>query len=1300
MGLGKDGLGDEDNVRGLVFYCVDARGLKYGEGVVGYFKGWGVPRWDCGNVEEGEGLVPRVGLLGWIVGRIVVDGRGELWIEEVRRNGRVSGKVRVVVAPGLLPDFNGAVVVFKLWRFIGGRDEGVVEVWLRDIVKVDVKGDGSVFKGVEYMTLRRFVDEGVPRGLREFNVRGLVRSKSAVLAKRSSQPNFLLELCDPAVNNERETVTLIVFDGEAVQWWPFLHVGKYYGISALRFATLPSLRNIRILRAGSKTFVTSVNKESSSTEQAIVCKLTSETPARGLSMNSRDSQVSTTVKIVSSRPRMTEKEIVVLKSTKVVKKRSNGRSRKRLMLITYSGKVSEVLADGKVKLDGSILVHIGAYGGWCGGARVNGISMRFGARIRLANISIAYRWGKVRALTPTARTSIEIIEFGGPCRISDMGNDLMEWRTSPWRFYWKELGANEVIWAEELFEGLSKKFGPFLQRESTSQEPTAANPKSQRLRSDPLVEMFLGTNSTKGLVRLLMKSEGVLGTPQTKGPTIVYRDFVESKRSGTKQICDGSFPYMPTIEEVSRACDSIWKARHSEPLVPNLGQGENHAGGERLWDHKVCNVEQIWMGLEAHKKHKLPRSDLLLIGMLEPTETANGFRLVDHSGVLSLALLGKCAPEYAHAMVKVRDFRIVIERTLKGGIEKSLIVAASNLSILVIGPYSKAYSPLVHKSSYHQSAHTHNMLSPQFSQVANMTQTVKRDVPVICFFVLKKSPPVLYEGSEVKIDGFLVAIRQGGRDEYWTSIFNAKGHVRGCTCRRTRKNGASAFYKSTLILSGKEAVLLRPLVYPGCLYAITCSSLDTVTDFRSYFEREAGRSGHLSIRVDDSFWLQEMYEHSMMFYDEPASNYSDNKGVGRCKCLRQKSDWKEHYRASENNGGGSRGYSSKDSSRSSRWIESLVVEQLGRIRQAALFVKPIEDVIKHKEAIVSFTATIISRDISVHGYFGNTEYGWTLRVCDPRRLLRVFKIYAKSGSVVPCTALPGATISVTGALCRISQSGKVYVDFGSCSTLRVESLPVKETKSSAITSFRCCQRPLEPLHRLMEFNPRGTLSLARSKGTVTMRYLTIVRVLKIRFEKKETATCTTCSYCGNDSPPWYIIDPYIECQIDDGSAGGCLIATSFRVAMETLFATAAQVNKIKQYVYQKGSIRLQSSDLNALDNDFAAMQSAGSDEIKTMFRDIANRARRPVTVFVTPRINTKDSQGETFVTTSVPLGLGRRMCTAISNEEFCRYDCYAVVEDADVVANKNMSCDEVSGGVLGAREATEQLLSMASTMYP
>lgn len=521
---------------------------------------------------------------GLLVGVIRADENGGLFLCDVGRasaidsaNGFVfaavaPGDARLVVAPPPTPSLRDALIYVRDWRRLPLSGQwhakcrdcpGVYEVLLSDVVILS-ESPVVVHKRLQGPSASFSLLQDLDASCRgKVNVRGSVRCKSAVLASRSTHPTFLMELGSLCKDGRHEDVILVVFSGrEAMQWWPFLSSGHHLGFIGLSVVSLPSKRNRRVLRAkgpelrvvNADAFGKTVNITDGSSETH------GETiPAQKIAD-------------VSTSPLPRKRAHAALVEPRPMRF-SEGQSQTKQNicslgghLITYKGEVTGVMADGRFELDHCLMLHLGAYGGWCAGPEAVAICFREGAHVVIVEATVAFRRGHPAALFPTAR-SVAYLSYFGSLPTSPSGIlARRSFRESPWRRLWRNLSSPQILWAEELYVSLKSKFGSWCASQASDSQDEAAGllltSRGAGATDLSVVESLLGSAVEDGLVSHIMQMHS--GLTETAEPSTRRSDMYDEFLSATGSDCNispsvlrGDYPLLPMMADVIHACDAL-----------------------------------------------------------------------------------------------------------------------------------------------------------------------------------------------------------------------------------------------------------------------------------------------------------------------------------------------------------------------------------------------------------------------------------------------------------------------------------------------------------------------------------------------------------------------------------------------------------------------------------------------------------------------------------------------------------------------------------------------------------------------
>jgi hypothetical protein len=515
---------------------------------------------------------------GFLVGVIWTDERGGLYLCDPKSSrvhnstSRVSPdepgpqNARLVIAPPPSPRYFDSLVLARDWRRLPVSPSqilqsdgcpGIYEVLLSDLVVLSESPKLALSSGTEIQTLG-----SIDADCREtLNVQAYVRCKSAVLAGRSRNPVFLVEL-GSGDDGAEETVVTVIFSGcEAMRWWPFVCPGHFLRWIGLTVVSLPSKGNRRVLRAaGPKVLLLSAERLSGMDR----CTL----PGAVKNANERLESASVPKSVALrnedgiSVPMQPETSTGGRGHREKPSRGSFGR------VVTYKGEVTKVLADGRFELDHSIMLHLGARGGWCAGPEAISVCFREGAQVVVVEALVAYRRGRPAALFPTCRTLAYVAYFGAlpACRSGLPAH--RSFRESPWRALWKILSPSQILWAEELYASLSAKFGLWCTSQSLDDDEVVGRPSQGTGSVDfRLVEALLGSKSEDGLILHVMRMHSAgRSTVDQERRTDVYDEFLVdgsgdvkwTGASGQSTNLDyEDYPVFPTTADMINSCDVL-----------------------------------------------------------------------------------------------------------------------------------------------------------------------------------------------------------------------------------------------------------------------------------------------------------------------------------------------------------------------------------------------------------------------------------------------------------------------------------------------------------------------------------------------------------------------------------------------------------------------------------------------------------------------------------------------------------------------------------------------------------------------
>ncbi len=1115
--------------------------------------------------------------LGILVGRILPKSDGTVVISQGRKK-----YCQVVFAPPLSIKYRAALVYCSDFRIVRSLNAGAVLEVFSSHVKVLFE---CSFYGhprdLRILPLAHVAFQSKePTKRRDVSAR--VTAKSPIMGTgRNSR--FMLEISNmtEAAANETVAVFVIFMGADALEWWPFLHVGSAYAFIGLTLATLPHFGNQYVYKVTDDT----VNIHDYPSAISYTGGGNRQVP------NPPVQTASAANKISSAPPAKRMRCNVVLSSPKNPMTTSSsvncGAFNWSQRTITYQGVITEILSDGRIRLDDAVYLHLGGDYSWCAGGEKTIVCFRVGARIEALNVLIAFQRGVPTTVFPTARTIVNVIYFG---TVPEGGIvRTRKWHRSPWFRYWRHLSPAQVLWAQELYDTLPRKFRLWL---VPTQCDTPESIPSLSQASD-LADRMLGSKDDAGLVEFLM--ELLTGTnnlfQQSQAPTHFYSDFLKRNHSLRSQFTEdaSSYPYPATIAELSAAVDVKWIASSSgkasrDPAICNAMHSRVHvemfsekdlsevlssASHRKETDHSAMNSR------EARSQYS---SDIVLIGMLEGCSDDNATaQISDATGTVLVELTGNLDPSLLGAIIVVELFQVAVEFFPCIAVRNTtFILNPASIKVLIDGPYvdfdvdersssgEKNFSqkPATQAGFSNRDANLRLHMTQSGndeSAVPGMTETEfeNDEYPLAAICIEKVSSIAQHSDgqSRFRLHGHLIAFCENRYKSVWKAL-----------------NHGQEFWKCCLVVHGNAACKMRASLKEGLVYAIGCSDFGDCDNIGELCQKRAGQAAEngrplllYSVSTLNGLWVQGLQKGEYMRFatngqskpNLPASpgeetgivreSTSDlKKAVECCVCLSQQRaqrsflellspQWKPLETSSANS------VTSDDINDSLLSVEGIflhsdTLHETNRISDVG-----------RKNAPIDFQVVLRDKETSV---------------------LMVHVLFFATDSK-PRGLVPGSTIQLVNVVRRV-MGGNGNVTFTSCEMTRVIRVPCDDCCDPQPSL--CCHRPLLQNQNMLEKFPSCFLwsfcaGARRASHSTDSKMHGIVRVNLVElkeikfFVNYHRAGCTNCKSV--DEADW-CAGAHAIATVEDGTTHGEVECQTFQSTMELLGATEDDSRVIRQ----------------------------------------------------------------------------------------------------------------------------------------
>lgn len=671
-----------------------------------------------------------------------------------------------------------------------------------------------------------------------------VIAKSPTFKSSSLSRRFFIEVASPDPS-KRGVGVFIVFNGNAVAWWPFIHPGLCIAFTNLETSFDPGVLRRYLLRTTSRTSVFTF------------CSVTPQTAP--LSSN-------------------TKRPLATHESTKF----TNETSVRQGAIVTYEGIITRCLPSALLQLDNSILLNVTELNGTVIG-RHPYRTFRVGTRLRVTDVVVVLRPSSPPRLYPTVRTSIDILFFADIHATSSVCTS-----TSQWRRMYRLFSLQRLVASEDILSALQLKFRHwFLPLNSPENDGDCS------VITDPrALETLLGERERSGLVQYLMfllgDSEDILHLGRLPVRTI-YKEFVTPITLDPQSF---KRTLLPTIAEVREAVSRLWdELTNRRCIFPDFRFNEMDDSPEFDKSGKLCGSEgnngiheffsfNTIVDVLVSGKKGCKGSDVVLVGLMQGTPDGSGHVVLsDATDSLNVRCVGGLKPTFLGAMVCIHRFSIVGDTQMissptqsdikydfdndltKWGTQEdlTLIFEGEDLSVVVDGPY-------VHMGSGREDNHSNSVVSRRqvtqrspchvlnistlSASISKHEQTVLdsdaevSEAPLICIFVEQVG-----FGRPCTISGRIMGMMETRSDDVWTVIDN---------------NGAG-FWHVDILLQGKAWLKMMACFEEGRLFAISCTELEHRTNPQAYILKKAfdahtpGRHLQLTSKMSNSLpWIENL----------------------------------------------------------------------------------------------------------------------------------------------------------------------------------------------------------------------------------------------------------------------------------------------------------------------------------------------------------------------------------------------------------------------------------------------------------
>lgn len=670
-----------------------------------------------------------------------------------------------------------------------------------------------------------------------------VIAKSPTFKSSSSSRRFFIEVASPDPS-KRGVGVFIVFDGNAVAWWPFIRPGLCIVFTDLKINIAPGMLHRYLLRTTSGTSVFTFRS------------LTPQTAPPSSN---------------------TKRPLVICESTK----RTNKTSIRQGAVVTYEGIITRCLPSALLQLDNFILLNVTELNDTVVG-RHPYRTFRVGTRLRVTDVVVVLRPSSPPCLYATVRTFIDILFF------ADIHATSSVHMTSQWRRMSKRFSLQRIVASEDILSALQLKFRHwFLPLNS------AVNNDDHRVITDPgAIGTLLGERERSGLVQYLMfllgDSEDILHLGRLPVRAI-YKEFIAPI---TLEPQNFKRTLLPTIAEVREAVSRRWDELTNQRCIfqnfrsnkkddsPEFDKSGRLCGSEgNNGIHEFFNFNTI-VDVLLRRKKGCEGAGVALVGLMYGTpDGSRHVVLSDATDSLNVRCVGGLKPSFLGAMVCIHRFNIVGDTQMLSSPTQSdishgfdndltklgtqedltLIFGEEDLSIVVDGPF-------VHMESDREDNHSNSVVSRRqatqrspyhvlnisslSASISKHEQTVLSsdgdvsDAPLICVFVEQ-----VRSGSQCTISGRIMAMMETRSDDSWTVIDN---------------NGAG-FWHVDILLQGRAWLKMMACFEEGRLFAISCTQLEHRTNPRAYILKKAfdahtsGRHLQLTSKMSNSLpWIENL----------------------------------------------------------------------------------------------------------------------------------------------------------------------------------------------------------------------------------------------------------------------------------------------------------------------------------------------------------------------------------------------------------------------------------------------------------
>lgn len=748
-----------------------------------------------------------------------------------------------LIAPAPPPHFHGAPVFVSDWRFLPAH-KGTCCPPMFEALQQDV-----------HILIRPWPPPtplSVPLSPQlSFEKDVLVSFHATVLAKSptfkssSASRRFFIEVTSPGLSRSNVGV-FIVFDGNAVAWWPFIHPGLCIVFTDLKTAIAPALLDRYLLRTTSSTLIITFQP---TTPQ-------SPPPSPNAKM----------LPVIGRTMRQTNKPFI----------RSG-------TIVTYEGTITHCLPSALLELDNSVLLNLLELNGTIVG-RHPYRTFRVGTRLRVTDVVVILRPSSPPCLYATARTFTDILFFADIHAAS-----LNSTWSSQWRRLLSRFSLRRIVASEDILSALRLKFRHWFQPLGSSVERN----DDYDITDPGVVGVLLGERGQPGLVQYLMflfgDSEDILNFDRLP-IRVMYKEFTAPATLKPRSFERTS---LPAIAEVRDAVSHMWEEltnqrRNVQNLQANREGGlQDFSRNSGVCDNDCDDGIHDFFSFSAVVDGVLTGSDkrpgglgVVLVGLVDGTPDGSGRVFIsDATDSLNIRCVGGLKPTFFGAMVCIHRFNIVGDTQLfssssqqvkghdvESGVPEldtledlTVIFEDADLSVVVDGPYvgtadgredNRFNSGVSHKHASQRSPYRVSTVSTLSANVGKTGQSMVdcngeiSDAPLVCVFVEQ-----VKSGGQCTISGRIMATMDNRSHDVWTVI----------------DNDGTGFWRVVILLKGEAWLKVMACFEEGRLFALSCTQLEYKTNPQEYILKEAfdarasGRVLQLTSTMSDSLpWIENL----------------------------------------------------------------------------------------------------------------------------------------------------------------------------------------------------------------------------------------------------------------------------------------------------------------------------------------------------------------------------------------------------------------------------------------------------------